>query len=89
MNGHVRRRTMQSTKQAAKRMDATLAKIAKDSLYIETMETRSSDELDFHDLAVWRIKAALEAAYKAGAEAAWATVNANVARNTRRVADAR
>jgi hypothetical protein len=83
MNGD-RRTTVQSKKQAAKRMDEAVAQIAKETLYIETMETRSSDELDFHDLAIWRIRAALEAAYKAGAEATWATVNANVARNTRR-----
>ena len=33
---------------------------------IETLETRNSDRLDFHDLAVWAIRAALEAAYAAG-----------------------
>jgi hypothetical protein len=38
-------------------------------LDIETLETRKSDALDFHDLAVWTIRAALEAAYKAGAAA--------------------
>lgn len=35
-----------------------------------TLETRHSDSLDFHDVAVWQIKEALEAAYEAGAEAA-------------------
>ena len=29
-------------------------------------ETRGSDGLDFHDLAVWQIKQALQAAYEAG-----------------------
>jgi hypothetical protein len=74
---------MQSKKQPA-RMNKAIAQIASKELDLETLETRKSDSLDFHDLAVWSIKAALEAAYKAGAEAAWATVNANVARNTRR-----
>ena len=33
---------------------------------IETLETRNSDRLDFHDVAVWAIRAALEDAYEAG-----------------------
>ena len=33
---------------------------------IETLETRNSDGLDFHDVAVWAIRDALEAAYAAG-----------------------
>ena len=37
---------------------------------IETLETRNSDRLDFHDVAVWAIRAALEAAYAAGVAAA-------------------
>jgi hypothetical protein len=43
-----------------------LAQIAKDELHLETLETRKSDSLDFHNCAVWSIKAALEAAYEAG-----------------------
>ena len=43
-----------------------LAQIAKEHLLIETLETRNSDRLDFHDVAVWSIKSALEAAYVAG-----------------------
>ena len=46
--------------------DRILAQIAKDELHLETLETRKSDSLDFHDCAVWSIKAALEAAYEAG-----------------------
>ncbi|MEZ5814039.1 MAG: hypothetical protein R3E13_04860 [Alphaproteobacteria bacterium] len=46
--------------------DQILAQIAKDELHLETLETRKSDSLDFHDCAVWSIKAALEAAYEAG-----------------------
>ena len=37
---------------------------------IETLETRNSDGLDFHDVAVWAIRDALEAAYAAGQAAA-------------------
>jgi len=37
---------------------------------IETLETQNSDRLDFHDVAVWAIRAALEAAYAAGVAAA-------------------
>ena len=33
---------------------------------IETLDTRNSDRLDFHDVAVWAMRAALEAAYEAG-----------------------
>ena len=33
---------------------------------IETLETRNSGSLDFHDVAVWAIRAALEDAYEAG-----------------------
>ncbi len=47
-------------------MDKTLEKIAKEILWIETLETRSSDSLDFHEVSVWGLKEALEAAYKAG-----------------------
>ena len=37
---------------------------------VETLETQNSDRLDFHDVAVWAIRAALEAAYAAGVAAA-------------------
>ena len=33
---------------------------------IETLETRRSDSLDFHEVAIWELKSALEAAYRAG-----------------------
>jgi hypothetical protein len=44
-----------------------LQKIAKKTLGLETLETRNSDSLDFHDLSVWQIKEALQAAFDAGA----------------------
>jgi hypothetical protein len=49
-------------------LEQLLTQIAQQHLDIETLETRHSDRLDFHDLAVWSIKAALEAAYQAGIE---------------------
>jgi hypothetical protein len=48
----------------------TLARIARAMLGIETLETRSSDRLDFHEVSVASLRAALEAAYHAGAEQA-------------------
>jgi hypothetical protein len=44
----------------------TLEQIARQHLRMDTLETRRSDSLDFHDLAVWSIEAALKAAYDAG-----------------------
>jgi hypothetical protein len=51
-----------------KPIEQLLTQIAQQHLYVETLETRWSDSLDFHDLAVWSIKAALEAAYQVGVE---------------------
>jgi len=51
-------------------VEALLVAIAKEHLHIDTLETRNSDSLDFHDVAVWSVKAALEAAYRAGLAAA-------------------
>ena len=49
--------------------DALIERIAREHLDVETLETRSSDRLDFHDCAVWCLKRALEAAYLAGVHA--------------------
>ena len=49
-------------------IEIILTLIAQKHLGIETLETRRSDSLDFHDTAVWCIKDALEAAFKAGVE---------------------
>lgn len=49
-------------------MKNELNEIAKSMLDLETLETRESDSLDFHQISVWQIKQALEAAYKAGRE---------------------
>ncbi len=50
--------------------DNALLSIAREHLFIETLETRHSDSLDFHDVSVWGVKAALEAAFEAGRKAA-------------------
>src|SRR5579884_3837257 len=49
---------------------AILAEIAKKHLSIDTLDSQRSDRLDFHDLAVWSIEQALEAAFQAGLDAA-------------------
>jgi len=43
-----------------------LEEIANDLLGIETLRTQSNDSLDFHEVSVWSLKAALEAAYRLG-----------------------
>ena len=58
------------TKQAAQTLDQQMQQIALDHLFIETLETRHSDRLDFHDVSVWAVKSALMAAYEAGRQAA-------------------
>ena len=47
-------------------LDNLFSDIAKKHLYIDTLETRNSDSLDFHEVSVWAVKNALEAAYEAG-----------------------
>lgn len=58
------------TEQADKAIETLLQRIALDHLFIETLATRHSDRLDFHDVSVWSIKSALLAAYEAGRQAA-------------------
>jgi hypothetical protein len=48
--------------------DELFAAIAKEHLFIPTLDTRRSDRLDFHDVAVWQVEAALKAAFNAGAK---------------------
>jgi hypothetical protein len=55
------------------------AEIAQARLGIETLETQNSDSADFHDLAVWNIKAALEAAYETGRRDAMRASSAHMA----------
>lgn len=58
------------TKPADKTLENLLQQIALDHLFIDSLETRNSDQLDFHDVSVWAIKSALMAAYEAGRQAA-------------------
>jgi hypothetical protein len=51
-------------------IDKVLEDIAKEHLRVPTLESRKSDSLDFHDLAAWQLRAALDAAYQAGTVAA-------------------
>ncbi len=56
-------------KNTQQNIDQLLAEIAKKHLNLETLETRNSDSLDFHDVAVWPLKEALQEAYEAGLKA--------------------
>jgi hypothetical protein len=47
-----------------------IAKIAHRELRIPTLEHRKSDRLDFHEVSVWSVESALNAAYEAGYAAA-------------------
>ena len=58
------------SKQADKALKTLLQQIALDHLFIETLETRHSDRLDFHEVSVWGVKSALMAAFEAGRQAA-------------------
>ena len=46
-----------------------LEQIAREHLFVQTLQTQNSDRLDFHDVSVWGIEAALQAAYQAGLKA--------------------
>jgi len=59
-------------------MNLAIKKIATDILGLETLETRNSDGLDFHDMGVFEMKEALEAAYEAGRQAAAAEITATI-----------
>ena len=52
-----------------KDLNKLLEQIALKHFFIETLETQHSDRQDFHDVSVWAVKSALEAAYAAGIEA--------------------
>jgi hypothetical protein len=63
--------TTMTTTAAKAPSEALLLEIAAKHLHsIETLETQNSDRLDFHDVAVWAIRAALNEAYAAGVAAA-------------------
>lgn len=47
-----------------------LERIARQHLHVETLRSRNEDGLDFYDTSVFSMQAALEAAYRAGMQAA-------------------
>lgn len=58
-----------------------LEAIAKKHLWIETLETRHSDRLDFHEVGVASLKAALQAAFEAGKKSRGGAVRQEKARH--------
>ena len=52
------------------KLEHLLNQIAAEHLHIDTLATRNSDRLDFHDVSVWGVKSALQAAFDAGLRAA-------------------
>ena len=46
-----------------------LSSIAREHLGVPTLKTRHSDGMDFHNVAVWQVEAALKAAFEAGSNA--------------------
>ena len=58
-----------STSQVNPAPDALFEAIAREHLFVETLQTRDWDRLDFHEVAVWGIRSALQAAYEAGQNA--------------------
>ena len=63
------------------KLEQLLTQIAHSKLGIETLETRKSDGLDFHDVAVWCLRDALEAAFNAGVEQGRKTATSDKANN--------
>ena len=50
--------------------ETLLQEVARNHLFLETLEPRNVDSLDFHDRPVWAVRSALEAAFAAGRRAA-------------------
>ena len=63
----------QPTTPSPDEIELLLESIALDHLFIETLQTRHRDSLDFHDVSVWGVKSALQAAFDAGLRAAGAS----------------
>lgn len=63
------------------KLEELLTQIAQSKLGIETLETRKSDSLDFHDVAVWCLRDALETAFNAGVEQGRKATNSDKANN--------
>jgi len=56
----------QATKPASAAPEALILAIATRDFFVETLETKNGDQLDFHDVAVRAMRATLEDAYEAG-----------------------
>ena len=52
-------------------VDAELASVARRILDIPTLETRKSDAMDFHEVSVWQLLAALRLAHRMGRKDGW------------------
>jgi len=50
--------------------ETVLLEIARNHFFIETFNTQNSAWLDFHEVSIWSIRQALEAAFAAGQVAA-------------------
>ena len=46
-----------------------LEQIARQHLLVQTLQTQHADRMDFHEVSVWGIEAALQAAFAAGQKA--------------------
>ena len=57
-------------KMAQQTIAEVLESIARKHFHIKTLEAQRSDALDFHEVSVWGVKAALQAAFEAGKAAA-------------------
>jgi len=67
--GETHRKLKRKEGKKMKKTSNVLDTIAKEILGIETLKTQNNDSLDFHEVSVWSLKAALEKAYQEGAEA--------------------
>ena len=57
---------VEATQEPTEKLLAAFTAIAKNRLFIETLETRGSDSLDFHDVGVAGLRTALQDAYQLG-----------------------
>ena len=57
---------MKTKQNTTKKTNKAFETIATNTLGIETLAVQNSDRLDFHDISVWQIKRALQAAYELG-----------------------
>lgn len=61
-------------------LDELFTRIAQQHLFIETLERRNADSLDFHDVSCWGVRDALEVAYAAGVAKGQAVAKARATR---------